>query len=57
MGVGVFVNEKKNIVDIDGIVPNMVLEKTIFGNFITRLLLLLPGTSWKRKWPKRCRLK
>jgi hypothetical protein len=45
MGVGVFVNEKKNIVDIDGIVPNMVLEKTIFGNFITRLLLL---PSWNK---------
>lgn len=45
IGVGIFVNEKKNKVDVDGIVPNMVLEKTVFGNFITRLLLL---PSWNK---------
>lgn len=45
MGVGVFVNEKKNIVDVDGIVPNMVLERTVFGNFITRLLLV---SGWNK---------
>jgi hypothetical protein len=45
VGVGVFVNEKKNKVDVDGIVPNMVLERTIFGNFLTRLLLV---SSWNK---------
>ena len=40
IGVGIFVNEKKNIVDVDGIVPNMVLDRVVFGNYITRLLLV-----------------
>lgn len=45
VGVGVFVNEKKNTVDVDGIVPNMVLDRTLFGNFLTRLILL---PSWNK---------
>ena len=40
VGVCVVVNEKKKIVDVDGIVPNMILEKVVFGNFIARLLLV-----------------
>jgi uroporphyrinogen-III decarboxylase len=45
IGVGVFVNEKKNIVDVDGIVPNQVLDRVVFGNFVTRLLLV---SSWNK---------
>lgn len=45
VGVGVFLNEQKGVVDIDGIVPSQVLDKTIFGNFITRLLLV---SSWNK---------
>jgi hypothetical protein len=45
IGVGVFVNEKKNLLDVDGIVPNMVLDRTVFGNFVTRLALL---PSWNK---------
>lgn len=45
IGVGVFVNEKKNIVDVDGIVPNQILDRVVFGNFITRLLLV---SSWNK---------
>ncbi len=44
--------EKKNILDVDGIVPNMVLDRTVFGNFVTRLALLLfmeqAGSKWRR---------
>lgn len=40
VGVCVVVNEKKKIVDVDGIVPNQILEKVVFGNYITRLLLV-----------------
>ncbi len=40
IGVGIFVNEKKNSIDIDGIVPNQVLDRVVFGNYFTRLLLL-----------------
>ncbi|OQP65470.1 hypothetical protein A3860_17550 [Niastella vici] len=45
IGVGVFVNEKKNKVDVDGIVPNMILERIFFRNVLTRLLLL---SSWNK---------
>lgn len=45
IGVGIFVNEKKNIVDVDGIVPNQILDRVVFGNFITRLLLL---STWNK---------
>jgi hypothetical protein len=44
IGVGIFVNEKKNTIDVDGIVPNQILDRVVFGNYITRLLLLRP---WK----------
>ena len=40
VGVCVCVNEKKKVVDIDGIVPNQILEKVVFGNYLTRLLLM-----------------
>lgn len=40
VGVCVCVNEKKKIIDIDGIVPNQILDKVVFGNFITRILLI-----------------
>ena len=40
IGVSVSVNEKKNIVDVDAIVPNMILERIFFRNVLTRLLLL-----------------
>jgi hypothetical protein len=45
IGVGVFVNEKKNIVDVDGIVPHMILERIFFRNVLTRLLLVY---SWNK---------
>lgn len=44
-GICVVPNEKKKIVDVDGIVPNMVIEKIFFNNFATRLLLL---SSWNK---------
>jgi hypothetical protein len=40
IGVGVFVNEKANSIDVDGIVPNQILDRVVFGNYVTRLLLL-----------------
>lgn len=45
IGVGVFVNEKKNIVDVDGVVPNMFVERLFFRNVLTRLFLV---SSWKK---------
>jgi hypothetical protein len=45
IGVSVNVNEKKKIVDVDGIVPNMILERIFFRNVLTRLLLL---SSWNK---------
>lgn len=45
IGVSVKVNEKKNKVDIDGIVPHMILERIFFRNVLTRLLLL---SSWNK---------
>jgi hypothetical protein len=44
-GICVALNEKKKEVDVDGIVPNMVIEKIFFNNFATRLLLL---SSWNK---------
>lgn len=40
LGICVALNEKKQRVDVDGIVPNQVIEKIFFSNFATRLLLL-----------------
>jgi len=40
IGVGLFVNEEKNSIDIDGVVPNKILDRVVFGNYFTRLMLL-----------------
>ena len=40
IGVGLFVNEKTNSIDIDGIVPNKILNQVFFRNYFTRLLLI-----------------
>lgn len=45
IGACVVVNDKKGIVDVDGVVPNQVLERLFFRNFLTRLLLL---SSWNK---------
>ena len=45
VGIGIFVNEKKNIIDVDGIVPNQILDRVVFGNYVTRLLLI---PSWNK---------
>lgn len=45
IGVGIVVNKGTNSIDIDGIVPNPVLDRIVFGNFLTRLLLIKP---WKK---------
>lgn len=45
IGICVSVNEKKNIVDVDAIVPNMILERIFYRNPLTRLLLL---SSWNK---------
>lgn len=39
-GICVALNSKKGEVDVDGIVPNQVIERIFFNNFVTRLLLL-----------------
>lgn len=44
-GICVALNEKKGEVDVDGIVPNQVIEKIFFSNYVTRLLLL---SSWNK---------
>jgi hypothetical protein len=45
IGVSVLVNEKKNTVDVDGVVPNMFVERLFFRNLLTRLFL---ASSWNK---------
>ncbi len=45
VGICVAVNEKNKKIDVDGIVPNQVIEKIFFNNFATRLLLT---SSWNK---------
>jgi hypothetical protein len=40
IGVGLFVNEKTNRIDIDGVVPNKIVNQLFFRNYFTRLLLI-----------------
>ncbi len=49
LGICVAPNEKKQIVDVDGIVPNQVLDKVVFGNFVTRLLLVAPWNKLEQE--------
>lgn len=49
IGICVVPDEKKKKVDVDGIVPNQVIEKVFFGNFVTRLLLLSPWNKLEQE--------
>lgn len=45
VGICVAVNDKKQKVDVDGVVPNKYLEQIFFKNYLTRLLLV---SSWNK---------
>lgn len=45
VGICVVVNTKKNEIDVDGVVPNQVLDRVVFKTYLSRLLLL---SSWRK---------
>lgn len=45
VGICVVVNPKKNEIDVDGVVPNQILDKVVFKTYISRMFLI---SSWKK---------